>query len=80
MPLESVRAKAPLSPADKRSVLERLTASEGLEKYLHGRYPGTKRFGLEGAESLIPCLHEMLQRLGSHGVLESVIGMAHRVS
>ncbi|MEE8243980.1 MAG: 2-oxoglutarate dehydrogenase E1 component, partial [Pseudomonadales bacterium] len=76
--LESVRAKAPLSPADKRSVLERLTASEGLEKYLHGRYPGTKRFGLEGAESLIPCLHEMLQRLGSHGVLESVIGMAHR--
>ncbi len=76
--LESVRAKPPLSASDRRSVLERLTAAEGLEKYLHGRYPGTKRFGLEGAESLIPCLHEMLQRLGFHGVLESVIGMAHR--
>ena len=76
--LESVRSKPPLTAADKRSILERLTAAEGLEKYLHGRYPGTKRFGLEGAESLIPCLHEMLQRLGSHDVLESVVGMAHR--
>ncbi len=76
--LESVRSKPPLTAADKRSILERLTAAEGLEKYLHGRYPGTKRFGLEGAESLIPCLHELLQRLGSHDVLESVAGMAHR--
>ena len=76
--LESVRSKPPLTAADKRSILERLTAAEGLEKYLHGRYPGTKRFGLEGAESLIPCLHELLQRLGSHDVLESVVGMAHR--
>ena len=76
--LESVRSEAPLSPAEKRSILERLTAAEGLEKYLHGRYPGTKRFGLEGGESLIPCLHELLQRLGGHGVLESVVGMAHR--
>ena len=76
--LESVRSKPPLTAADKRSILERVTAAEGLEKYLHGRYPGTKRFGLEGAESLIPCLHELLQRLGSHDVLESVVGMAHR--
>ena len=76
--LESVRSKPPLTAAGKRSILERLTAAEGLEKYLHGRYPGTKRFGLEGAESLIPCLHELLQRLGSHDVLESVVGMAHR--
>ncbi|MXY05123.1 MAG: 2-oxoglutarate dehydrogenase E1 component, partial [Gammaproteobacteria bacterium] len=76
--LESVHSEAPLSPAEKRSILERLTAAEGLEKYLHGRYPGTKRFGLEGGESLIPCLHELLQRLGGHGVLESVVGMAHR--
>ena len=73
-----VRSEAPLTPAEKRSILERLTAAEGLEKYLHGRYPGTKRFGLEGGESLIPCLHELLQRLGGHGVLESVVGMAHR--
>ena len=76
--LESVRAKPPLSAAEKRSILERLTAAEGLEMYLHGRYPGTKRFGLEGAESLIPCLHELVQRLGTHDVLETVVGMAHR--
>ncbi len=76
--LESVRARPPLTVAQKRRILERLTAAEGLEKYLHGRYPGTKRFGLEGAESLIPCLHELLRRLGSHDVIETVVGMAHR--
>jgi 2-oxoglutarate dehydrogenase E1 component len=76
--IESVRAHPDYSNAQKLTILERLTAAEGLEKYLHGRYPGTKRFGLEGAESFIPMLHEMLQRLGSHGVIETVIGMAHR--
>ncbi|MEZ5550467.1 MAG: 2-oxoglutarate dehydrogenase E1 component [Pseudomonadales bacterium] len=76
--IESVRAHPQYSNAQKLSILERLTAAEGLEKYLHGRYPGTKRFGLEGGESFIPMMHEMLQRLGSHGVIETVIGMAHR--
>ncbi|MEM6709413.1 MAG: 2-oxoglutarate dehydrogenase E1 component, partial [Pseudomonadota bacterium] len=76
--LESARTKGSFNEAQKRVILERLTAAEGLEKYLHSRYPGTKRFGLEGGESLIPMLHETIQRLGSHGVLESVIGMAHR--
>ena len=76
--LETPRAKPNFSAEEKRVILERLTAAEGLEKYLHRRYPGTKRFGLEGGESLIPMLHEMLQRLGSHGVLETVIAMAHR--
>ena len=76
--IESVRAHPEYSNAQKLTILERLTAAEGLEKYLHGRYPGTKRFGLEGGESFIPMLHEMLQRLGSHGVIETVIGMAHR--
>ncbi len=76
--IESVRARPEYSNAQKLQILERLTAAEGLEKYLHGRYPGTKRFGLEGGESFIPMLHEMLQRLGSHGVIETVIGMAHR--
>jgi 2-oxoglutarate dehydrogenase E1 component len=76
--LESVRARPTYTQEQKRTVLERLTAAEGLEKYLHGRYPGTKRFGLEGAESFLPMLHELLQRLGSHGVIETVIGMAHR--
>jgi len=76
--LESARGQANFSPEQKRSILERLTAAEGLEKYLHRRYPGTKRFGLEGGESLIPMLHELIQRLGGHGILESVIAMAHR--
>ena len=76
--IESVRAHPDYGNAQKLSILERLTAAEGLEKYLHGRYPGTKRFGLEGGESFIPMMHEMLQRLGSHGVIEAVIAMAHR--
>ncbi len=76
--LESARGRPSYSVEQKLSILERLTAAEGLEKYLHRRYPGTKRFGLEGGESLIPMMHELLQRLGSHGVLESVIAMAHR--
>lgn len=76
--LERVRGTGDFSAAQRRAILERLTAAEGLEKYLHRRYPGTKRFGLEGGESLIPMLHEMLQRLGSHDVYESVLSMAHR--
>jgi 2-oxoglutarate dehydrogenase E1 component len=76
--LESVRARPRFTPEQQRVVLERLTAAEGLEKYLHSRYPGTKRFGLEGGEAFIPMLHEMLQRLGSHGVIETVLAMAHR--
>lgn len=76
--LESARGKPQFDETQKQRILERLIAAEGLEKYLHRRYPGTKRFGLEGGESLIPMLHELLQRLGTHGVRESVIAMAHR--
>ena len=76
--VEAARANLALDAAEKRVVLERLTAAEGLEKYLHAKYPGTKRFSLEGADSLIPMLHETLQRTGAHGVVETVIGMAHR--
>ena len=76
--LESVHSSPEFSVESQHIILERLTAGEGLEKYLHAKYPGTKRFGLEGGESLIPMLHEALQRTGSHGVVETVIGMAHR--
>ena len=76
--LESAQATPAFSGDSKRVLLERLTAAEGLEKYLQAKYPGTKRFGLEGGESLIPMLHETLQRFGAHGVVETVIGMAHR--
>ncbi|MDP1932485.1 MAG: 2-oxoglutarate dehydrogenase E1 component [Gammaproteobacteria bacterium] len=62
----------------KRHLLERLSAAEGLEKHLDSKYPGTKRFGLEGGESLIPLVDELIQRSGSYGAKEIVIGMAHR--
>mgnify|MGYP001149758656 CR=1 FL=1 len=64
--------------AIKRHLLERLTAAEGLEKHLDSKYPGTKRFGLEGGESLIPALDELVQRAGGYGAKEIVLGMAHR--
>ncbi len=75
---ESVRSKPSFSPEIKKHFLERLTAAEILEKYLHTRYVGQKRFSLEGGESLIVALDHMLQRAGSSGAEELVIGMAHR--
>ena len=62
----------------KRHLLERLSAAEGLEKHLDAKYPGTKRFGLEGCESLIPALDELIQRAGKYGAKEIVLGMTHR--
>jgi len=76
--LEAVMGKPEFPTEVKTHLLERLTAAEGLEKYLQSRYPGTKRFGLEGGESLVPCVDELIQRAGSHGAKEVVIGMAHR--
>ncbi|MFI8608893.1 2-oxoglutarate dehydrogenase E1 component [Pseudomonas sp. NPDC077649] len=76
--LESVRGRPQFSAEVRAHVLERVTAAEGLEKYLGTKYPGTKRFGLEGGESLIPMLDEIIQRSGSYGTKEIVIGMAHR--
>src|SRR5690606_33768338 len=76
--LESVRGRPAFSAEIRCHLLERLSAAEGLEKYLGTKYPGTKRFGLEGGESLIPLLDEIIQRSGSYGTKEVVIGMAHR--
>ncbi|NCF10858.1 MAG: 2-oxoglutarate dehydrogenase E1 component [Gammaproteobacteria bacterium] len=76
--LEGSRAKLELSDERRVALLERTTAAEGLERYLHSKYVGQKRFSLEGGESLIPMLDEMLQRAGSHGIKETAIGMAHR--
>ena len=76
--LEAVRGRAQLPPEARRRILERLTAAETLEKYLHTRYVGQKRFSLEGGETLIPCMDEVVQRAGAYGVEELVIGMAHR--
>ena len=66
------------SEAERIDVLRDLAAAEGLEQYLHRRYVGQKRFSLEGGDSLIPLLDEIVQRSGRHGVTDIVIGMAHR--
>ena len=76
--LEGHRANPAYSVEQKLHILERLNAAEGLEKYLHTRYVGQKRFSGEGNESLIPLLDNLLQRAGQQGVEEIVIGMAHR--
>ena len=66
------------SDDDKRRILERLTAAEGLERYLHTKYVGQKRFSLEGGDALIPLLDVMIRRAGNDGVKDVVLGMAHR--
>ena len=62
----------------KIRILEQLTAADGLERYLHTKYVGQKRFSLEGGDALIPLLDVMIRRAGSAGVKEVVLGMAHR--
>jgi len=76
--MESIRATPSYDAEYRKHILERLTAGETLEKYLHTKYVGQKRFSLEGGETLIPQLDILLQRAGKAGVQELVIGMAHR--
>ena len=76
--MESVRSAPDYGDEVRMTLLRRLIKAEGLEKSLGSKYPGTKRFGLEGGESLIPMLSEMVQRVGGYGAKEIVIGMAHR--
>ena len=76
--LESIRSKPSLSPEKKLHILDRLTAAEGLERFLHTKYVGQKRFSLEGGESFIAAMDEIIQLGGAKGVQEIVIGMAHR--
>ncbi|TWG92703.1 2-oxoglutarate dehydrogenase E1 component [Luteimonas sp. J16] len=76
--LEAAGGDYNLSTEDKRRVLERLTAAEGLERYLHTKYVGQKRFSLEGGDSLIPLLDTVVHRAGLDKVKDIVIGMAHR--
>jgi 2-oxoglutarate dehydrogenase E1 component len=66
------------SAEEKRNILWQLTAAEGLERYLHTKYVGQKRFSLEGGDSFIPLLDDLIQSGGGDGVEEVVIGMAHR--
>ena len=76
--IEPVRAVPKLTPEQQKRLLQKLTEAEHLERYLHTKYVGQKRFSLEGGESLIPSIDELIQRAGAKGVQEIVIGMAHR--
>lgn len=76
--LESVVGQPSFSKEEKRIFLEELTAAEGLERYLGAKFPGAKRFSLEGGDALIPMMKELIRHAGSTGMREVVIGMAHR--
>jgi 2-oxoglutarate dehydrogenase E1 component len=66
------------STEERRNILWQLTAAEGLERYLHTKYVGQKRFSLEGGDALVPLLDDLIQSCGTGGIEEVVIGMAHR--
>src|SRR5256884_723941 len=76
--VEPARGTAPADAGEKKRLLQKLTEAEHLERYLHTKYVGQKRFSLEGGKSLIPSIDELIQRAGANGVQEIVIGMAHR--
>jgi len=76
--LESVQSVPNLSTDEKSEILKGLIAADGLEKYLGAKFPGAKRFSLEGGDSLVPMLKELITRAGAAGTKEVVIGMAHR--
>jgi len=76
--LEPIRSRPSYDASRKRQILERLTAAETLERYLHTKYVGQKRFSGEGGDTLTPMLDHLIQIAGAAGVQETVIGMAHR--
>ena len=76
--LERIRSAADYDADTRRHIFGRIMHAEELERFLHTRYAGQKRFSLEGGESLIPMLDAMIQKAGSNGVREIIMGMAHR--
>ncbi|MGB5709064.1 MAG: 2-oxoglutarate dehydrogenase E1 component [Arenicellales bacterium] len=76
--VETDPVRTSLSAAEKLNILTKITAAEGIERYLHTKYVGQKRFSLEGGGSLIPMLADMIQHFGKRDVKEIIIGMAHR--
>ena len=76
--IEAGRGRAVLSADEQTQIMRAITAAEGLERYLHRRYVGQKRFSLEGGDGLIAVLDELVRRAGGAGVKELVLGMAHR--
>ena len=76
--IETERNRTEFTPEGKRAILKRLIVAEVFERFLDKRYTGTKRFGLDGGEALIPSLEQVLKRGGQLGMKELVIGMPHR--
>jgi len=76
--IESIQNRTDFTPRGKQAILERLTEAEGFERFLQVKYTGTKRFGLEGGETVVPALEQILKRGSQLGLEEVVLGMAHR--
>lgn len=76
--IEDSRNHTDFTNEGKKAILSRLTAAEGFEKFLQTKYTGTKRFGLEGGEALVPAIEQIMKRGGQLGLKEIVLGMAHR--
>ncbi|STQ45720.1 2-oxoglutarate dehydrogenase E1 component [Ewingella americana] len=76
--IESVVGRANFNDSEKKTFLKELTSAEGLERYLGAKFPGAKRFSLEGGDALVPMLKEMIRHAGKNGTREVVLGMAHR--
>src|SRR5690606_33366516 len=66
------------TPEGKVAILKKLIEAEGFERFLHKRFPGTKRFGLDGGEAMVPALEQIIKRGGALGVKDIIIGMPHR--
>ncbi len=76
--IEGLGKEIQFTQKGRRAILNKLVEAEGFEKFLHVKYMGTKRFGLDGGESLIPAMEQIIKRGGSLGVKEIIIGMPHR--
>ena len=76
--IEGIRNQTSFTAKGKRTILERLIEAEEFERFLHVKFTGTKRFGLDGGETTIPGLEQILKRGSQLGVAEVVLGMAHR--
>ncbi|MAZ76149.1 MAG: 2-oxoglutarate dehydrogenase E1 component [Micavibrio sp.] len=76
--IEAPHNKTEFTVNGKRAIYQRLIAAEGFENFLHIKHTGTKRFGIDGGESLIPCIEQIMKRGGQLGMKEIAVGMAHR--
>src|SRR5690606_41483845 len=77
-PLVSECGRFEFHADETRYIRQQLTEAEGLERFLHTKFVGQKRFSLEGGESFIACMDEVVNHAGDNGVQEIVVGMAHR--